>query len=474
MAELPQIPTARNRSATDYQPVAGLVIAAGFFTTIFVLAAMLMIFVALKEGKPIPTSWLLPPAILCFFLACAGAIQVRRSEESRTGLKVAHGCWWISAISAVGLFGATFADGFAKTSDLDAKGNEWFALYQKEDGWLYALRSSLDHLKQGIEIQDATTMRVRYPETNAFEEARSTQFLIRAGKDIDIKKKGTEWTAQEKGYDANCLYSVRTPEGEAEMNLQFYVRQIQGQEMWMIRNPDQQLRGLKPSAYGKNVMELQYDGAMLVNRWLVECNSKIKIPNYLATYPADDRAKSLSFFETMTLAGGGATVFLPATSEFFPESRKEWARSYKGPPENLTTDDLFAKNFFRRPDGVALSPEQVEKYRAVWKRGSIINPYERGPGENLPIVQLTADSATLYAPVMLINTPGKIMRGRLILKATNTELLAKLRDLRTKCFATDGLNVPYEPLPVLGSPKWQIEAIESNLEEEAPPERKKG
>ncbi len=474
MAELPQIPTARNRSTNDYQPVAGLAIAAGVFTTIFVLAALLMIFVALKEGKPIPTSWLLPPAILCFFLACAGAVQVRRSEESRTGLKVAHTCWWISAISAVGLFGATFADGFAKTSDLDAKGNEWFALHQKEDGWLYALRSSLDHLKQGIEIQDATTMRVRYPETSAYEEARTTQFLIRAGKDIEIKKKGTEWTAQEKGYDASCLYLVRTPEGEAEMNLQFYVRQIQGQEMWMIRNPDPALRTLKPSAYGRAVQELQFDGAMLANRWLTECNSKIKIPNYLATYPNEDRAKSLFFFETMTLAGGGATIFLPVTPEFAPDSRKAWAASYKGALADLTADDLFAKNFFRRADGVALSPEQVEKYRAIWKRGSIISTLERGPGENLPIVQFNADSATLFVPVILINTPGKIMRGRLILKATNPELLAKLQDLRTKCFAADGMTVPPEPLRSFGIPKWQIEAIESDLEEQAPPERKKG
>lgn len=473
MADLPQIPTARIRSNTDYQPVAGLVIAAGVFTTIFVFAAILMIFVALKNGQPIPTSWLLPPAILCFFLASAGAIQVRRSEETRTGLKVAHACWWISALSAVGLLGASFADSFAKSSDIDAKSQEWFKYFQKEDGWLYALRSSLEHLKQGLEIQDATTMRTRYPEMASFEEARSTQFLIRAGEEIEIKKRAMEWTPQEKGYDASCLYTVRTPEGETDFTLQFYVRQIQGQEMWQIRTPDAQLRSFRPTAYGRLVQELQFDGMMFSNRWLTECNSRIKIPNYLATYPMEDRLSAMRFFDGLTLIGGGATYFLPVTSDTVPESRKAFAASYKGPIENLSVDDLFAKNFFRRPDGVSLSPEQAEKYRNIWKQGSIFPSAERIPGESAPIIILKNDSATLYIPISMISTPGKMIRGRLILKANNVELFQKLQDLRKRCFEKDGAGVPPEPLRVLGNPKWYAEALESDLEEYSPADRQR-
>src|SRR5262249_12235379 len=86
-----------------YRPVSGLAIAALGFAALYTAIVLVFGVVALLQGVPflLPT-WLIVLPVAGAVLAFCARRQIRGSEGTRAGLKLAEWAWWLSVLAGLG------------------------------------------------------------------------------------------------------------------------------------------------------------------------------------------------------------------------------------------------------------------------------------------------------------------------------------------------------------------------------------
>src|SRR5262245_26908464 len=108
--ELKSAPAVPADSEAGYQPLSGLAIAAIGVASLTTIGMVLLAWASRSAGKPavdMLARVLFGAALLGIALSVAARFQIRRSEGTRVGIKMANVAWWLSVLCAGG-YGAFF------------------------------------------------------------------------------------------------------------------------------------------------------------------------------------------------------------------------------------------------------------------------------------------------------------------------------------------------------------------------------
>jgi hypothetical protein len=203
--------------AEGYRPVSPLAVAALIVSGLTALLVVSIWIIARARGRPILVPAVLFAAVGGLALAVAAGWQVRRSEGTRTGLRLARGAFWLSVFS-LGGYGAYFlATDLAVRQQARDVADRMFAQLAEGKPELAFRLTRPPAQQRGIE-PDADKIRARFGSTDLFH------FTI-----SDLARIFTTWPAdkvrvqfvgerdrqsENNGFVIHLNYLLRTPEGE--------------------------------------------------------------------------------------------------------------------------------------------------------------------------------------------------------------------------------------------------------------------
>ncbi len=118
-----------DRPATDtgYQPVSGFAIAAVCVAFVLVLLVLGLGGYAFFKHKPLLNAWFLAVAVVGFLLSVVARIQIRRSEGTRSGMKLATIAWWVTILVGAGYTTYLYATKFVLDRQSEEFTMAWFS-----------------------------------------------------------------------------------------------------------------------------------------------------------------------------------------------------------------------------------------------------------------------------------------------------------------------------------------------------------
>lgn len=482
MANMPLSPVERPASEMDYQPISGVAVAAIVVSGIYVLTVSIVAGFALYTHKPSLTmSWLFL-AGLGLVLSIAARIHIRRSEGTRTGLKLANVAWWLSVLGGTTYGAYLYASNLALDKQSEKTALEWFDLLKKQkfdQGYLQILDPTR---RQGVNADNKAELEAQFGAGSLpkYRNSELVRFFQRGVDEVDVVSLGVRSREQIKeGYQVDCSFLLKSAEGTFEANMVLIGvegENIVGRE-WFIPNPEIALTPKTITTYGRLYMELNGDALKFSQKWVESLMNRTPDLAYIDTLPQSERPPLLDFVNSKRalasqLAGGGlVSSRLPAgmIAPKIDPTNKEAAAA-----------DLQARNFFLI-EGVALpTEEKKKKFLDAWKQGFLLNAGTTRLQNTDTISRLTIAPQEIQfsypVEIGLPTSPVTFAKARVVVVSTVPELLKELGELRAKGRANPEVadKTEKELLPSRPAREWRVIRLESNLEPLAAPPQKGG
>jgi hypothetical protein len=486
VAELTPIPTAQRPSDAGYQPVSGYAVAAALVAGLFPFALLLFRNAAVL---------VLPLAGV--ILAIVARSHIRRSEGTRTGLRIVSACWWVCVLGGAG-FGAYL---FASSLVMERKsGAVVDRLFQElKEGKVEAFKRMVpSEERYRVGAQDAmpnseyeAEFEKAYQSFNyaSFKNHELVQLFARNGQSIEWEHKGCKGIASEgTGLQATHFYVVRCPEGIYDIRVQVVSPETKKGEKvdWYIPNtpgPNFTITKAHPSHYGVLVKAMQQDGEMEAKAWLGHiAASRTAMVHLMTTAPEHYRPIN-EFMVQLLFLGGAPCGVIPVGPGVLPSDRgQRWQAEASKLSESgkalsdeqffrLAFNDLLSIGFFRRDDvGGRLTEDQLEQLRKIWTNRRVNAGAEpsQGPSRGgASFIRFTPDAITvIFAIHLMPELPRTYARGLLAVECTDPEVLRRINDARES-----GLSLLEDPSKAqavfpAGFParNWRIAWLQTDME----------
>ena len=263
--------TMSNRDAdlATYQPLAVMSVVAFVASCLFVGLVAILTLVGLITRKPVLEAWLIGSAIVGVLLSIAARWQIRISEGTRAGQKLASWALWLSVLGGC-IYAAYYA---GSIMSIQAQANAFV-----KDVWLNAVKEkdydniflfTLDPVKRiGMNMRD---MKARFGDvTRPVHSNTLVRTIIKADGKVSFEPKGTiKWQSTQEGFEVTTEYVIETPEGRFDVIIPAVGsdhKDMEGRQ-WQIKLPKVGLRALGITPYGRLISNLEYDGREFLGSW---------------------------------------------------------------------------------------------------------------------------------------------------------------------------------------------------------------
>jgi hypothetical protein len=471
MAEpsLPAPPPSRPASEIDYKPLSWLAVAA------IAVAGAYLVFVLVTGGAAL---WYKKPTLNIFplFLAGTGLVlavvaraQIRRSEGTRDGRRMAGAAWWISVLGGAAYGAYLYASILALRQQSDKVALEWLDLLKQgktDQAFLYVIDPAS---RQNVNPENRFELEGRFGGglLPTFRSSELVRFYHRNGADVEVTPLGMSgWQQVEGGYQVESAFKLRAPEGSFTLNIMLIGSEgpnVAGRE-WHIRFSDQSLVTNSRTTYGRLLLELLGEAGGVSQAWLESLSRKMPAVAYIDTLPAAERGRYRALLDAKM---AGLVPYVPM--EQLVRAALPLAKQEQGADDPLAAA-LVDRGLFQVEGAKFVTEETKAKLRGVWSLGDIApagkrrlqNP-ETGP-------QLTFDGkqVTFVLPVEvgLPGSPVGYAAGRLVLVSDTPELVKELKELKEQGKADPDRadTTQDELLRSRPSRNWRVERIETTLE----------
>jgi len=276
MAELQDPP-----SDVVYRPLSALAVAGFALGCLFGGVVALSAVIALFQGAPFFFSnWTLVLAVAGFVVSWCGLSDVRNSEGTKAGQKLATYGMGISLVCGIGYFAYSYSTGLALSNQaMDFLLNE-------QDGFFAHLRKAgPDNVTELNRAFLLTLPPSDRGNVNPADEARMVKVFDKLGKDdspgnlsrfrgdqlvLAIRKGGgaasleplgiSGWKYEQHSYHVSCLFRLKTPESSAEIGItvQSSDGEAEGQSrQWFVNMSNYNHRLYQRTAYGEGMSKLR-------------------------------------------------------------------------------------------------------------------------------------------------------------------------------------------------------------------------
>jgi hypothetical protein len=402
--------TNRDQDVTNYKPLAVMAVVAFVAAALFVGLIVILTLVGLVSRKPVLEAWLIGFAIIGVLLSIAARWQIRISEGTRAGEKLAKWALWLSVIGGC-IYVAYYA---GSVMSIQSQADRFV-----QDAWLNALKSNdtdsvflytLDPTKRiGVNVKD---MRARFGDpTEAISGAPLVRLLLKAKGNMTVEPKGTvAWHSNsEGGFHVTSQYLITTPEGKFEVLIpaeSSESKELEGRQ-WQIRLRGMAVRTVGLTAYGKLIAELERESRLFLWDW-----SQAKLRPYM-------RVQAYLDTEKLTREERGKRV-----REFLVNGIiTNWIQSATEPARGLALAATFGAAFGLSPNFgdiyfPKMSPRMSTLVRFDESRQKQSAEYKKKLAEEL-LVSSSFESAELpgsEASIPTIEITDKVVRARFNVK----------------------------------------------------------
>jgi hypothetical protein len=495
VAELTPLSSQRNDAV--YQPISGYAIAAATIAGMFALALLAIAVQAVFLRRAAMMWELLMLPLIGIVLAVVARIQIKQSEGTRTGLKLASLAWWICILGGAGYAAYVYANEFFIDRESAAFADTFFDDLKNDRPRhaFLALVSPLDRSRGNPD--NPADFDVQFEEQYPlFRNHELVRLLIRSGKEAKVEHVAVQDITQEAGgFETTHLYRIRTPEGSYESRVRVVALEDKrgGKPQWRIpMNPAPAIsvKAEYLSPYGRILQDMGSEANGYLQAWLLHLIGGRDTLTHLMTTPTEFReAKEKEIIGVAMLVGGPATrtslttKFLPPDRQALREAeiygRALWTGGTSIPlaERELAFDDLNDLGFFKKDDAnTPFTPNEMDRLRGYWQNLQI-RPYIaeapsagiKPPEVTQPIV--TDKSLSYVIPVLLYVDPFTFAYGYVTVTATGPEFLEVMAKAKAKGDIKDDGSVTPGQLPPRN---WRITSFKSDLVPKAVPKRPGG
>jgi hypothetical protein len=440
----------------DYQPVAPMAVFAILLASLLTILVISLVGVGLYIRKPVIVWELLLLAGLGLFLSVFARIQIRNSEGTRTGLRLATTAWWMCVLGGAGYGAYVLAMEQAIRSQSVEVSRKWFDELSKPDQNVAFLQTIEPARRGRINPADEEQLKAEF-STGALAMFRSNELVRlfqRSGKDCRAEFIGIkDWKPNKTGYEVAQQWKVISPEGTFQITV--YLMAFENKETatrdWVVVNPSEQSISLsRRTTYGRLHMELISEAGSVARKWQESVlGSQRDIAVSLCLSPADRERSERQRMARLFVSGGLGSTIQPVLV----------------PPQ-------FYGEFFRGIGGKKiLSDDRLQNFLSIWNKGMIFpaGMMARSPtGESTPTLSVKPESIryTVGVDMTLPGTRNAFARGTLVLVSENPEFVLAMNEARQKGIANPETadERPTLLLPELPERRWRIVSLESDLE----------
>lgn len=321
-----------------YRPVAGLAVAGLALACVFALILVGSGLVSFFRGLPLLLAdWVLAIPLAGFIISFLGARQIRNSEGTRAGLKVATYGLWISAVCGLSYFV------YFKTLELalTRQANDFLMRVDDNSGFFPRLQAAREHPAE----QNRAFLLTRFPVERrranpdqeqdmhqkfnlgqeggvsgflgVFRQNPLVQSLRCAGADAQIEPLGVQdWHYSQGSYIVTRVYRITTPEAVRQIALpvQSIDGEAGGSRQWrvVLGNTIKEVAAAKPTELGKRLAEYRLHARLFLGQWLQDVSkdkgfdfpSKDRTPWELAVADPDQRTAVRNRLNAQFAEGG--------------------------------------------------------------------------------------------------------------------------------------------------------------------------
>jgi hypothetical protein len=288
-----------------YRPISGFAIAGFVVASLFALMVLAATVVALYQGAPFfyPVWVLIVPAV-ALVLSLVARNQIRASEGTRAGEKLAARGFWISLLAGLGYFVYYYVTGLAITSQANTFLTE---AVDKDSGFFPHLQKFADNpdsrtdlyyaylftvpiaSRAGARPEDEVSMLRAHDQStpegipgaiNMFRKHYLVRYITAApGNQVKIEPLGVQsWEYESRSYKVSRIYRITTPEGTVEIPM--HVQSSEGeaageQRRWFINLPRTGRpteKQIKLTRLGEGIRALRISAGMDFVSWKTRLN----------------------------------------------------------------------------------------------------------------------------------------------------------------------------------------------------------
>ena len=232
------------RDATSdvvYRPLAGLAVAGFAISCLFAGVVLLSTLIAIHQGAPFFFSeWTMAIPAAGIVVSLLALNQIRNSEGTRAGQKLATYGLWISLITGAGYFAYSYFTGLA----LGQQANRFFLDYEQDSGFFPRLikggkdKIELNHAflltlppneRAGVRPEQEVELVRQFDKPgndgslgmlSRFRNEIFVMGLAKGGEAASVEPLGMQsWKYDKRSYQVNCLFRLKMPEAVAIMAL---------------------------------------------------------------------------------------------------------------------------------------------------------------------------------------------------------------------------------------------------------------
>jgi hypothetical protein len=487
VAELTPIPTAQRPADSSYQPISGYAVAAGVATTLFAIFLLANIISLISSGRSIIGYVMLLVPAVGIVLAIIGRSHIKRSEGTRTGLRVVNISWWVCVLGGAGFGAFLYANQVVMEKESAKEANAFFTKLNSgdlNDAFLSLLPPEEQTRVTKGENQAAFEAAFQAWGYNSYRNHELVRMFLRNPKAMEWEHVGSKDIGTEQtGFQATHFYRVRGPEGVFDIQIKLITSESKkgGKLRWHIPslpqpNITQPLDGQR-SEYGRVIKELEQEADAVARLWLAHLSGNRFPWAQLLTMPANHRRPFEESLLRMLHLGGATSAFFPLGPDMLPAERKQrWEeRARKSPGtsqaayEQLAFGDLVDHGFFRKDElGGGFSAEQLDRLNSLWWKRRLLHTSVRESQSpsgftSIPTVTITPQSITVVVHLdIMLDQPMAYSKGTLGLVCTNPELLAWVQASKARGGSfTDNASYVLATVPARD---WQVAWLQTDLE----------
>src|SRR5262245_30529435 len=358
MAELPSLPPAeRAVDVAEYQPLSGVAVAAVAVSGLFAIILLVTVVTGFYTRKPALNSNLLLLAVAGFILAIVARMQIRRSEGTRTGLKLASVAWWISVIFGIAYGTYIFSSGLALRTQCKDFAKVWFDNLQRNDietAFVLSVEPVRWPRNRPVVREE---VEAEFPaQLQGFQQHELVRLFLRNGKDVNIAFVGVrDWTYQPAGYHVISTWRLTCPEGEADLLLALVAsegKELVGRQWHVSVGGESGMGEIRRTRYGRLINEMMGSAYGYTMPWLSVLGAS-PTSSYSYTLPMGEKRKALENKTVASALIAGGPVFSVA-------------------PKDLPEPVDFSPGFFRFVGKDVERDTAPGKFQRAWRSGGIV------------------------------------------------------------------------------------------------------
>lgn len=487
MAELTPIPSAQRPSEPAYQPVSGYAVAASLVAGFFLIILLVLIVASFNSRQPLLSYELLVLAATGVILAAIARSQIRNSEGTRIGIKLANAAWWVSVLGGAGFAAYLFANQMVLERESGKLADRVIAELQAGRTQNAFYEYMLPPEERRVEPEDPArsdpVARARFEEAYgpegyaALRNHDVVRLIARNPNAVEFERVGLKEFGQEgAGFRAAHTYRMKCPEGIFEFQVGLVAAESRkgGTLRWRVQSrPAPSITSLSVvelSQYGRLLMELQQEGEATAQLWIQLVAEGRMALAQLMTTPREHRQPIEDSLRALGALVGGPSMPIPVGPAILPPDRGARLAAVK--PADASFEDFRHIGFFRPLQGQSeFSDDKWSMLRDLW-RAPRLSPTGRMQMPGMAPADATStlikpDSVTVVVSADLyLESRGMFIRCAVGAECTQPAVLAALNSAREQGYrAPNDGSVTLRTLPSCG---WRIAWLRTDMEPRSP------